>query len=126
MAFLKVEFSTVRELENKVAHIFKYGGGAFLAGIALIFVFPPVGIIVTALSAVVVLGSILYVSILGKERSRKIFCPHCASMNEVYVSRREFNCDMCHRQVKVDEGGEVIMAQPIDLFTRQSQSAEED
>jgi len=123
MAFLKVEFSTVRELENKVAHIFKYGGGAFLAGI---FVFPPVGIIVTALSAVVVLGSILYVSILGKERSRKIFCPHCASMNEVYVSRREFNCDMCHRQVKVDESGEVIMAQPIDLFTRQSQSAEED
>jgi hypothetical protein len=121
MACLRIEFATVRELERKIAHIFKYGGIGFGVGVILIFAFPPIGIPVTALFALAILGGIIYVSMLGKERSRPLFCPYCASKNDVYVSRREFNCDMCHRPVKIDENGQPVMAQPIDLTARHNQ-----
>jgi len=125
MASLKIEFATVRELEKKTASIFKYGGGALLAGIVLIFVFPPIGIPLAALAAVALLGGIIYVSMLGKERSRAIYCPYCSSKNDVYASRREFACDMCRRPVKIGDNGEAIMAQPIDLTARHNQPSED-
>jgi len=121
MASLKIEFATVRELEKKSSQVFVYGGGAFLVGLVLIFIAGPIGIILTALSALTVLGAIIYVSMLGKERSRPLFCPYCASKNDVYVSRRQFDCDMCRRPVIVTETGEPAMAQPIDLTARHNQ-----
>jgi hypothetical protein len=121
MASLKIEFATVRELEKKSSQIFIYGGGAFLAGIVLIFAVPPLGILLTTLSAAAVLAGIFYVMMLGREGSRAMFCPHCASKNDVYVSRKEFDCDMCRRPIKVGENGEPIMAQPIDLTARHNQ-----
>ena len=125
MASLKIEFATVRELEKKSSQIFMYGGSAFFIGIVLIFAFPPVGIILTILSAAMVLGGIIYVMMLGRERSRALFCPYCASKNDVYVSRRELNCDMCRRPIKVGENGEPVMAQPIDLTPRHNQPTED-
>ena len=125
MASLKIEFATVRELEKKSSQVFIYGGGAFLVGIVLIFVAAPIGVIITALSAIGVLGAIVYVSVLGKERSKPLFCPYCASKNDVYVSRRQLNCDICCRPILVGENGEVVMAQPIDLTARHNQPSED-
>ena len=122
MASLKLEFSTVRELEKKSSQVFIYGGGAFLVGIVLIFVAAPIGAIITALSAIGVLGAICYVSMLGKERSNALFCPYCASKNDVYVSRRQLNCDICRRPIILSESGEPI----IDLPARHDQGDEED
>lgn len=118
MASLKIEFSTVRELEKKSSQIFIYGGGAFLLGVVLIFIAGPLGIFVTAASALVVLGGIVYVSMLGKEKSRPLFCPYCSTRNDVYVSRRELDCDICRRPIIVNENGEAVMAQEIDLTAR--------
>ena len=121
MASLKVEFATVRELEKKTSQIFIYGGGGFLLGIVLIFLAGPIGIILTALSAIAVLGGIVYVSMLGKEKSRPLFCPYCSTKNDVYISRRQLDCDICGRPIIVDENGEAVMAQEIDLTPRHNQ-----
>ena len=121
MASLKVEFATVRELEKKTSQIFIYGGGGFLLGIVLIFIAMPIGVMLTALSAIAVLGGMIYVSMLGKEKSRPLFCPYCSSKNDVYVSRRELDCDICSRPIIVDENGEATMAEAIDLTPRHNQ-----
>ena len=115
MASLKIEFSTVRELEKKSSKAFIYGGGGFLAGVLMVFIFLPIGILLMALSATVVLAAICYVSMLGKETSRPLFCPYCSSKNDVYASSREFDCDICSRPIVVDENGEAAMAQQIDM-----------
>lgn len=115
MASLKVEFSTVRELEKKSAQVFIYGGGAFFAGLVLIFIVPPLGVFLAAVSAPTVLAAMVGVSILGKERTRQVFCPYCSSKNDVYVSRTKLDCDICRRPILIDGNGEAVMAQPIDL-----------
>lgn len=121
MASFKIEFSTVRELEKKSSHIFMYGGGAFLAGIVLIFIAAPLGVFVTAISALVLLGGIVYVSMLGKEQSRPVYCPYCSSKNDVYVSIQKFGCDICSRPIIFNENGEAVMAEEIDLTARHNQ-----
>lgn len=115
MAHLKVEFNTVRELEKKSAQVFMYGGGAFFVGIVLIFVAAPIGIFLTIISALAVLAAMIGVSILGKERTRQVFCPYCSSTNDVYASRSSLDCDICHRPILIDQNGEAVMAQAIDL-----------
>ena len=87
----------------------------------LIFIAGPIGIILTALAALTVLGAIIYVSLLGKERSKPLFCPYCASRSDVYASRRRFNCDMCHRPIIIGDNGEPAMAEPIDLTPKHNQ-----
>ena len=71
MASLKVEFATVRELEKKTSKIFIYGGAGVVAGIILIFMFPPIGFLITALSLAAVLGGMIYVGMLAKEPSQR-------------------------------------------------------
>lgn len=115
MAQLKVEFSTVRELEKKSAQVFMYGGGAFFVGVVLIFIVPPIGVILSILSALAVLAAMIGVSIIGKERTKQVFCPYCSSTNDVYLSRSEFDCDICRRPIQFDGNGEAVMAQPIDV-----------
>ena len=39
-----------------------------------------------------------------------MFCPYCASKNDVYLSRRSFDCDICRRPVLVTEFGEPVVA----------------
>ena len=125
MASLKVEFSTVRELEKKSAQVFIYGGGAFFVGLVLVFIVPPVGVFLAAVSAPTVLAAMVGVSILGKEKTRQVFCPYCASKNDVYVSRTKLDCDICRRPILIDQNGEVGMAQPIDLTPQHNKKAGE-
>ena len=119
MASLKIEFSTVRELEKKSFRVFAYGGGALLAGVVLTVTgLMIIGVPVLILSAVTVLGGIAWVSMLAKEESRAMFCPYCSSRNDVYISRKNFDCDICGRPVIVSESGEPVMAEAIDTEAR--------
>lgn len=121
MASLKIEFATVRELEKKSSKAFVYGGGGLFVGLVMVFVVAPIGIVLMALSAIVLLGAICYVSMLGKEKSRALFCPYCSTKNDVYVSRHEFDCDICSRPIIINENGEAVMAQKIDMTMRHNQ-----
>jgi hypothetical protein len=115
MPSFKMEFSTVRELEKKTFRIFGYGGAGFAFGLVLIiFGLAVLGAPIMAVSIVVVIGGIVYVSLLGREPARPTFCPYCASRNDVYQSRRSFNCDICNRPVLISETGEPVAAEPID------------
>ncbi len=70
-----------------------------------------------ALAGVVLIVAIAWVSMLGKEKSRPTFCPYCAGKNDVYVSRRNFKCGLCSRDVTLTEYGEPIIAELADLET---------
>ncbi len=119
MASLRIEFSTVRELEKKSYRVFAYGGGALLAGVVLTFIgLVIVGVPLLVLSALALLGGIAWVSMLGKEESRAMFCPYCSSKNDVYASRKNFDCDICSRPVVVSESGEPMVAEAIDTEAR--------
>ena len=119
MASRRIEFATVRELEKKTFRIFGYGGSVFGAGLILTLVGAAiVGAPVMILSGSVVIGAMVYVSLLGKEPSRGLFCPYCASRNDVYASRRAFNCDICRRPVVVSDDGEPLAAEPVDAVVQ--------
>jgi len=112
------EFSTVRELEKRSFSVFQYGGGAFLAGLVLTFVLPQIGVPVMALAALAIIGGIVWVTMIGKESHRPLFCPYCSSKNDVFLSRRDFDCDICGRPIVVSESGEPLMANAIDTEAR--------
>lgn len=119
MSPLRIEFDTVRDLEKKSFRVFAYSGGALLAGFVLmVMALPIVGIPLMALSAVAILLAIGWVYMLGKEQSRPLFCPYCSSKNDVYISRRQFVCDICGRPVVVSDSGEALVAEAIDTEAR--------
>ncbi|MDH7601510.1 MAG: hypothetical protein QHI38_05105 [Armatimonadota bacterium] len=119
MAPHKIEFSTVRELERKTHKVFMYSGSSLLIGLLLTLIgLVVIGVPVIILSLVVLIGAMAYVSVLGKEPTRTLFCPYCASKNEVYRSRTRFSCDICRRPVVIDENGEPAPAEPIDTTAR--------
>jgi len=119
MPLIKIEFATVRELEKKTFRIFAYGGGAFGVGLLMTLVgMAIIGAPIMIVSILVVIAAMAYVSMLGKETSRPLFCPYCSSKNDVYASRRNFECDICRRPVLVTEDGEVIAADENDLRAR--------
>lgn len=123
MPSLKVEFATVRELEKKSFRVFGYSGGALAVGLALTLVgMAIIGIPVMVLGAVVMLGAMAWVSILAKEPSRPVFCPYCTSKNDLYLSRRAFDCDICCRPIVMSETGEPMMAEEIDTEARYDRS----
>jgi hypothetical protein len=74
------------------------------------------------LSALAVLAAMIVVSIMGKERTRQIFCPYCTSKNDVYVSRKSLDCDICRRPILIDENGEAVMANPIDVTAQHNKN----
>lgn len=118
MSPLKIEFSTVRELEKKSFKVFAYGGGGFLAGIVLsVLALPFIGIPLIVLSAVAILGAIVWVSMLGKEPSRPVFCPYCSTRNDVYESRKQFDCDICGRPIIISESGEALRADELSGYS---------
>lgn len=119
MSLLKIEFSTVRELEKKTFRIFGYGGAAFVFSILLwLFGLAVVGGPLMVLSIVFVIAAMVWVSMLGKEAHRPVFCPYCASPNDVYVSKRRFNCDICHRPITFNDAGEAVAVEAIDTQAR--------
>ena len=119
MTSLKVEFATVRQLEKKSFRVFAYGGGALVVGLVLTLTgLAVIGAPLLVLSSVILLAGIAWVSMLAREASRALFCPYCSSSNDVYCSRRSFDCDICGRPVTVSEDGEPLVAEAIDIEAR--------
>ena len=107
MSAFRMQFDTVRDLEKKTFRVFAYGGAALAVGfVFLLFGMLMIGIPLVLISGSLIIAAIAWVSILGKERTRSIFCPHCSSTNDVYASRRGFSCGICGRDVTVNELGE--------------------
>lgn len=107
----RIEFSTVRELEKKTFRIFRYGGIALAAGLILGLFTGILGWALMGVAGTSMVAAMAYVSMLGKEPTRRVFCPYCACENEVYQSRRSFNCDICRRPIAVSETGEVLVTE---------------
>ena len=119
MASPKIEFATVRELEKKTFRFFGYGGSAFGVGLILtVFGLAIVGAPLMVASGACIIGAMAYVSMLGKEPSRAVFCPYCAMKNDVYVSRTSFRCDICKRPILVSADGVPTAADPVDTRAR--------
>jgi len=119
MPSFKIDFATVRELEKKTFRIFGYGGAAFALGLLLIMCgFAILGAPIMAVSALVLIGAMIWVSAMGKESHVPVFCPYCATQNDVYRSKRSFNCDICRRPIIINENGMALAAEHIDTQAR--------
>lgn len=115
----KIEFATVKELEKKTFKVFGYGGvvlavGLLFALLGLVIIGAPIMVV----GGVVIMAGIAWVSMLGKEPTNHVFCPYCSSGNDVYQSRRSFECDICGRAVQISETGEPMMAESLDHESR--------
>jgi hypothetical protein len=116
----KADFDTVRDLEAKARPLFKYAffsglGGALLwalGGAWVVFAILGIFLVVVAF----VMGFVGMIWMIGaqKEPTRVIYCPYCASKNEVFTSRKEFSCDICHRRIGFGAAGEPIPLDSID------------
>lgn len=114
ISYVKPEFSTVRELENKGYGLFKLAG--IIGCVSLV-----VTIVLTwlvwlsipgmVLAAVMFFIGMVWISWLGKEPSRVVFCPYCATKMDVFLSRTLIDCDVCDRPMKITSGGEPIALQ---------------
>jgi len=108
-AAFKLEFDTVRDLERKGYRVFAVSGGILGVGVVLTLtaIGMVVGIPLIVLGGAGFLGAMLWMAVQGKEPTRRVFCPYCATSNEVFRSRSEFACDICDRRVAVSPDGEV-------------------
>jgi hypothetical protein len=115
----KSKYSTIRELEHKNAGTFKKAGIIAIAGLLMIMFGS--GTIISVIGIVALLGGVaiaffgmVWMIKLQKEPTRHLFCPYCASKNDVFVSVKEFPCDICHRRIAVSPNGQPIPVEPID------------
>lgn len=114
---MRVEFDTVRQLEKKSFSVFAYAGGAFLVGLVMsVVALPMIGIPLMLISAVVVLGAIVWVSMLAREPARHVFCPYCTGKNDVFESRRRFSCNLCGRAVTLTDSGDPLAPEGTDVY----------
>ena len=108
ISIVKPEYATVRQLEMKGYGLFKWAAiiGAVCLAMSLAV---PVLIWISGpgmgVAAIMFLLGMIWISVLGKEPSVHVFCPYCASKNDVFRSRREVHCDICGRLMGVSEAG---------------------
>ena len=104
------EYSTVRELEHKCFRVFYFVaamvGLGFLLWITSLFAI--IGIPMMVLGMLLFFITLIWMLRLQREPTREARCPYCASRNEMFVSRKEFICDMCRRPVGVLPSGELV------------------
>jgi hypothetical protein len=114
------KFDTVRDLEKRNAKWFKTWGVVALAGIVFILiglVSPAImllGLAALIVGAIMLFVGMLHVVNLSREPVRTIYCPYCASKNEVFVSKRELPCDICGRKIGITPHGEAVPLEPMD------------
>jgi hypothetical protein len=114
LAIFKGDYDTLRDLERKSRHVFYVGFGLSGFGLILSALIAFIGLPMLVLGIAVLFVAMLWMSKLQKEPSRAIYCPYCASKNDVFNSRKEFSCDICTRRVAVSPSGEPIPIEPID------------
>jgi hypothetical protein len=109
--YVNPEFSTVRQLENKGYGLFKLAGiigaASFVIMLCATALFPVWIPGMTIAIAMFFLGMV-WITWLGKEPSRVVFCPYCASKMDVFLSRQELSCDMCARPIRMTPNGDPV------------------
>lgn len=113
-------YNTVRDLEKSNKKWFKTAG--IIGGVGLVCVFLGallqalivVGIAAIIICAVLLLIGMIRVIHLSKEPMRSIYCPYCASKNDVFLTKREIPCDICGRRIGIAISGEVTPLEPIE------------
>ena len=115
----KSKYNPIRELERKNAGVFKKAGIAAIAGLLMMMFgggtfINILGIISLLAGIVVAFIGMIWMIKLQKEPVRHLFCPYCASKNDVFVSIKEFPCDICHRRIAISPNGQPIPVEPID------------
>jgi len=110
ISIFKFDYSTVRELEHKCFRVFYFVGGMVAVGFVMILTSALgfIGIPLAVLGVLLFFATLIWMLKLQREPTRIAFCPYCSSKNEVFVSRRDFLCDVCQRPVGVLPSGEVI------------------
>lgn len=110
----KPDYDTIRGLEKKGHGVFKVAGALGVVGVVLLVVAAPVGIAVLLAAAGIFFYGMVWMMKLQREPVRHLYCPYCASKNDVFVSRKEFSCDICKRRVGVAADGQPIPLEPIE------------
>ena len=111
VSFVKPEFSTVRQLENKGYGLFKLAGIIFFVSLAVAFCLTclaPLWVSGLAVSLTMFFIGMIWISWLGKEPSRVVYCPYCATKMDVFLSRTLIDCDICDRPMKITSSGDPI------------------
>lgn len=108
MSAVKPEFSTVRQLENKGYGLFRLAG--IIGSVSLVVtIFLPyfsfLSIPGLAVAALMFFVGMIWITWLGKEPSRHVFCPYCATKMDVFLSRTELDCDVCERPMRITASG---------------------
>jgi len=106
----KFDYSTVRELEHKCFRVFYFVGGMVAIGFVMILTSALgfIGVPLAALGVLLFFVTLIWMLKLSREPTRVAFCPYCSSKNEVFVSRKDFLCDVCQRPIGVLPSGEVV------------------
>lgn len=109
-AAFKLEFDTVRDLEHKGFRAFWISGITLAIGVVLtmLAITAPIGVPLIIIGGVAFLCAMVWVTLQSKERTRKIFCPYCATSNDVFESRSQFDCDICERPIEIGDDGEPV------------------
>ncbi len=113
----KPNYDTIRGLEQHYSGSFKKVGIAAFIGLALTLfgsgtILQVAGIIILAISIIISVVLMVWMIRLQKEPVRHLYCPYCASKNDLFCSRKEFACDICNRRVIISPTGEPIPAEP--------------
>jgi len=118
ISLFKFDFDTVRDLERKGSRVFKMALVAGVIGLVLTITMQPalmvLGIPLLVVGAAVFFFAMIWMLRLQREATRHLFCPYCASKNDVFVSRKEFSCDICGRRIGVSPAAEPVPLEPIE------------
>ncbi len=115
-------YATVRQLEQYGYRILKPLVVAFGVGVILCLtsLFVLVGVILIALSGLVLVGMFAWMIQLQKQPRRDVRCPYCTNKNSVFAGVSAFDCDFCERPVTFDASGTPVPAD--DSFTEKPRS----
>lgn len=109
----KPDYDTIRGLERKSSKLFKVAGLLGIIGLISAVFVPFIGIPMLVIGAIIFFYGMVWMLKLQKEPVRHLFCPYCASKNDVFFSRTEFACDICNRRVGVSPRGEPIPLETV-------------
>lgn len=102
VAALRAKLTTVRDIEKLSCRVFELGVSGFIAGVALsLDDITSAGVPLLALSAVVLMAGMAWISARMHENSQRLYCPHCGCPNDVYLSNAEYYCFHCRSTVKL-------------------------
>jgi hypothetical protein len=117
LSLLKSDFATVRELEKKSYKLFAYSAGAFVIGLLLFLtaLLAFVGVPLMLFGVALLFMTMIWMIRLSNRPVWDLYCPYCASKNDVFKSHEQFHCDICGKPVRISEYGEPIPVEPIGI-----------